>query len=234
MIPRLSRRNPSTTRGLIARRTLVSKSRALVTKAQVKQMIISMLSSSERKFFDFVSNSQQNIDDTGLTPVSISSIPQGSSDTTRVGDSLTPTKLEYHLTMKYNNVSTITNLATSLNVVRLIIFRWKPFFSDVAPTVLKVMHYNVTSYAAMGPLVHDGRDQFEVLVDRRFVTDGLTNAYKIVNGEVKLNGNIQYKAGSTTNQSLGLYFLLISDAATGGGVYPSVQSMSTRIEFTDS
>jgi len=196
-------------------------------------MISSTLLKAERKFFDFVSNSQQNIDDTGITPVSISSVPQGAADTNRIGDGLSPVSLEYSLTMKYNNVSTITNLATSLNVVRLIIFRWKPFFADVAPTVLKVMHYNLTAYAAMGPLAHDGRDQFDVIVDRRFVLDGLTHAYKIVNGKLKLSGNIQYKAASTTNQANGFYYLLISDAATGGGVYPSVQAMSTRLDYMD-
>jgi hypothetical protein len=189
---------------------------------------------AERKYFDVVSATPFNVDDTGTVPASISNIAQGTSDTTRVGDTVNPFSLEYSLMLKYNNTNTTTNLNVSLNFLRLIIFRWSPFFTDVAPTVGKILTYFTVGYAASAPLVHDGRNQFELLVDRRAILDGATRLYKEMHGTVTLNGPIQYKAGSTTNQSGGIYFLVISDAATGGAVYPSVQYNSFRINYRDS
>lgn len=218
-------------------RTLaVSRARArpaMVTKQQVRAMINSKINSAEEtKYFDTILGAT-NIDSDGITPFSLTDIPQGSTDTTRDGDTAKPTLLFYSVHLRYNATSTITNLSASNNVARLLIFRWKPFFGDVAPTATKILTYSGTLTSAYGPLVHDGRNQFDVLVDEIVQLDGIANPQALLRGFVKCTNNIQWKAGSTTNQTNGLYVLLISDAVPASGVYVGLQDAIFRVDFTD-
>jgi len=197
-------------------------------------MITSMLSNElEDKYFDTVLNAGFNIDYNGGTPFSLSDVPQGITDTNRTGDSLLAKRLSWAVFVRYNQISTITNLSTSSNVVRLVVFRWKPFYSDVAPTVSKVLTYFGTFYAADAPLSHDGRDQFDLIADQTIVLDGQQKIAHQFRGSVTLNSKVQYKAASTTNQASGYYAFMISDALAGGGVYPNVLHYAFRLDFQD-
>lgn len=204
-------------------------------KREVKVMVKSMISSKkELKYFDVVSGTNSTIDWNGSTPTSITDIPQGVSDTNRIGDGVFPVRLRYSVLFKYNQVNTTTNLANSCSLLRMLIVRWKPFFTDVAPTVAKIMTYTGTFYAVQAPLTNDGIDQFTVLADRRVVLDGISQANVELTGTIKLkNPSIDYKAGSTTNQSNGIYVFFISDAQAASGVYPSVATSAFRTQFTD-
>lgn len=205
-----------------------------VTKSQVKQMIHSIVNyESEQKYSDLVANSSQNIDWNGIAPFALTDIAQGSSDLTRVGDELIVKKVTWSLLLKYNQTSTITNLANSCNVVRVLIFAWKPFFTDVAPTAAKVLTYTGTYYACHGPLTHDGIDQIKVISDTVHVLDGISQANKLIRGSVKLNHAVHYKNASQSNASNGIYVLLISDAQASVGPYPAVADYVFRVDFHD-
>lgn len=235
MIPRLSNRRPATVpRRKSARPQAISKARGLVTKAQVKQMIHSIVDQNmENKYFDTVNNSAANIDWDGSVPFALTNIPQGVTDLNRTGDTLIVKKLSWSALIKYAQVNTTTNLAMSVSVLRLLIFVWKPFFTDVAPTVAKVLTYTGTYYACHGPITHDGIDQITVLYDSVHVLDGISQANKLVRGSVVLNHTVQYKNASTTNSAGGIYALFISDAVSGAGPYPVVADSVFRVDFTD-
>jgi hypothetical protein len=207
---------------------------ALVTKAQVRQMIESRVGHEvENKYFDTLLSSSTDFDSTGPAPTQLCNMAQGSSDTTRDGDSIVLKNLQWALTFRYNQINTTTNLSLSINTCRFIIFAWKPFYADVAPTNSKIMTYVTTSYAAEGPYSHDGIDQFEIIHDECFVLDGISKASKLCKGSMKLDHAVQFKAASTTNMAGGLYYLLMSDATPAGGIYPSLFHGSFRVDYQD-
>lgn len=206
-----------------------------VQKTQVKKIVKrSIINLGEKKFGDTVSATQTTIDWAGTAIVPLSDFPQGDADNnSRDGDQIYGISLNYALTIKNNGNGTP---ALALNVVRLIIFRWKPFFADVAPTVAKIMTYTSTGYAAEGPITHDGRKQFNILVDRRFTVDSVNKPYVLLKGSCKLSKKVQWKAASTTNCAGGLYMFLISDADSGGGANtkPTREHFAIRINYNDS
>jgi len=215
--------------------TGVAKSTTLVTKAQVSQMIkSSMAYSHESKYFDLVNQTGVSIDYNGITPVQISAVPQGSTDTSRDGDVIIVKRLKFAHSFRYCGTNTTTNLSTAENVVRLIVFTWKPFFSDVAPVVSAILQYYGAAYGPLSALAHDNRNQFTILFDKTFVLDGFASPFKVVKADLKLNHKIQYKAGSSTNSAGGIFYLYISDATAGGGVYPASVASFYRLDFTDS
>lgn len=202
-------------------------------KKEVKKIVKkSLLSLAEKKFGDTVSASATNIDWAGTAIVALTDFAQGDADNnSRDGDQILPTSLQYAITIKYNGSGTPS---TALNVVRVIIFRWKPFFADVAPTVAKIMTYTATGYAAEAPITHDGRKQFNIIVDKLFVTDAVRNPYVLLQGLVPLKKKVQWKAGSQTNVSSGLYMFCMSDADAGGALFPSRQHFAVRVNYNDS
>jgi hypothetical protein len=149
----------------------------------------------------------------------------------RIGDNIVIKELTYSLFVKFNQSGTFTS---SVNVVRVIIFSWKPFYSDVAPTVLGLLQYNAGYSACHGPLAHDNKLQYRVHLDRVFTLDGSTKDDNLIRGVLKLNQTLQYKAGSTTNVSNGLYLLVMSDAVAGVGPYPKLSDWIVRVNFLDS
>lgn len=212
----------------------VNKARAVVvTKSQVRQMIDSKLANTlEDKYSDIVF-SASNIDYAGYPPFSLSDMAQGTTDTSRVGDTVLAKLLTYSVFFTYNAKSTLTDLAGSQNLMRFVIFVWKPFFTDVAPTCAKVFTYTSTAYSAQGPLTHDGLDQMVILHDELFALDGFSKANRVKRGVIQINRKIQWKAGSSTNQSGGIYCTFMSNAITGVGPYPVVTSGIFRLDFQD-
>lgn len=235
MIPGISRRSQaSAQRGARSRQNVVRIARAmpraggLVTKAQVKQMIVSRIDrEAEDKYFDTVGGGGAAVTYNGTTPFSITDIAQGASDTSRVGDALVAKRLRWRSLATYNLSAT---QSASINILRLVVFVWKPFFADVAPTVAKVMTYTGTQYAAQSYLTHDGIDQIKVLFDQVVVMDSFHRPTHFFQFDIALNHIIQYKAASTTNQSSGIYAFYISDVASGGPVVPST---ATRLDYQD-
>jgi hypothetical protein len=226
--------NPSRSRNSVSRAQPRRKSNQVVTLSKVKQIVHSIVDAEvEDKFFDTLSSSLTPFDYNGNAPIGLTDITQGSSDTARDGDAAVAKRLTWFLFLRYNQTNTTANLAQSINVARLVIFIWKPFFADVAPTVGKVMTYTGTTYSVGAPLSHDAKDQFIVLVDTVVALDGFSKATKILRGSMPLNHKLQWKGGSTTNVSGGIYYFLISDAVTAGGLYPEVRMSSFRVDFQD-
>jgi len=206
----------------------------LVTRQQVKQMIHSIVDEElEDKFFDTVLTPNVAVDWFGRVPASITDIPQGLTDLSRIGDSLRVKKLTWSVMVAYNQKNTTTDLASSCSAMRLLIFAWKPFFADVAPTVAKVVTYTGIASACHGPLVHDGKNQSTILVDQVVILDGFTKPQKLFRGSMKLNHKIDFKNASTTNGSNGIYFTVMSDAVAASGTYPYLLNFNFRVDYQD-
>ena len=200
-----------------------------LNKAVVRQMIQSAIKfNDELKYADYTTTAQ-SIDWLGIT-YPLSDIAQGDSDTTRDGDRILVKNLSWSFYFRYNAQA----LATSCNVVRLIIYSWKPFYGDIAPTGTKILVSTGNLYSACGPYVHDGRNQFTVLVDQHCSLDAAGTPAVLISGSRKLDHVIQYKAASTTNASGGLYALVISDAVAASGIYVALAHAVVRLNFTDS
>jgi len=208
----------------------VREAEAQMSKAEVKNMIKSIVGQEEeKKYFDTYVNASADIDWLG-TVLPVTSIPQNVTDTGRVGDNVLLKELTYSFYFKFNQNATFTS---SVNVARVIIFSWKPFFASVAPSVTGVLQYNGNYSAAHGPVAHDNKGQYKIHLDKSFVLDGASTDVNLVRGRIKLNQKVQFKAGSTTDCSNGVFVLFISDAAAGVGPYPKIADWIVRLDFKD-
>lgn len=210
-----------------ARKRPTRKQVAKIAKRVVRRM-------DEKKYWDSNLSSSTVIDWNG-TIASLTNIAQSagaSTDTTRIGDTITPTSLQFNLLVKCGKAATLTD---SVNAFRMVIFRWKPAYGSVAPTTLTILQSNGLYYSAHGPFIHDQRQQFEVLYDKKILLDYVNKPYQVINGSIALKKKIQYVAGSTTNQQGGLYCLWISDADAAGAAptKPVVADFNFRTNFTD-
>lgn len=212
-------------------------SRRKVTRKQVSRIAKRVIrSTGEKKYSDKVLSSATVIDWNG-TVIGLSDIMQSagaSTDTTRVGDSITPTSLQFNCLVKCGKNQTA--LTDSVNAFRMVIIRWKPAFGSVAPTPITLLQSIGLYYSAHGPFVHDQRPQFDVLFDRKILLDYVNKPYQVINGYLRLKRKINYIAGSQTNQQGGLYCLWISDADSAGitATKPVVADFSFRVNFMDS
>lgn len=227
----MNRKRPASVprKQLVARRTVANPGPFILPKGLMKAVHNAEMQQAEKKFWDTTNGVTFAVDYSGTAPTALTHVPQGSSDTSRVGDALTVRRLRFTQLTTYNGSA---STATSINNMRLVIFAWKPFETDVAPTVAKVLTYTTLAYAASAPLTHDGREQFVLLHDSIWTHNNQSHVSKVLNLDIKLNHIVQYKAGSTTNCAGGLYCFWISDN-TGTGNMPFVYNYSSRVDFVD-
>jgi len=157
----------------------------------------------ELKYFDTVN---ANTVDFSGSVIALTDIPQGDTDLTRDGDSLLPINLEMRL---------VTFVADAYNAFRVIIFRWHPYFGSDAPGPAEILQLTGSSNAVNSPYNHDLRNNFTILYDKtRMMVDDQDNNSLVWQKKLKLKPKqVQYVAASTTNQSMGLYCLMISDSS---------------------
>lgn len=213
----MSKKKPTGRKKMVSKKTDLNK--------RVKNIIANF---GERKYRDLVNSSPVNIDDTGFTS-GLSDIPQGDTDITRDGDKIRGLSVEIGFELHHSGT------ANSIETVRVIVFRWKPFFDTDPPTTSDIFTSTAFNYSAVGQLNHDQRGQFNVLWDRAFTLD-LTSvrAVHVIRRIGLAKKLISYKAGSTTAVSGGIYISFISTKAGGGGVYPTVAFGSYRLNYNDS
>lgn len=209
----------------------VSKLGRLKKKSLTKTIKDVIEKQTEAKFADSDVTVSAPIDWTG-TILPLTNVIQNTTDTGRIGDKIKPLSILWNILIQWNGSVTA---GTSINVVRIIIFRWKPFFADVAPTPGKILQLVGQINTPHSPLAHDGRNQFNVIIDKTIVFDVVNSITRVVKGSKKLKGDhfIRYKAASTTNSSNGLYIMYISDAVATVGPFPAVARSIIRINYDD-
>jgi hypothetical protein len=206
--------------------------REVVTKKEVKDLIKSALSTNEElKFYDFVTDATTyTVDWNGITPWQVFFPAQGDGDSNRTGDSVVVRSWDYGINIRFNGDGT----GKDMNVIQILVFAWKPFAVDLPPTNSKLflnIGSSIGAPAGLAGLNVDGRDQF-VLYGRHYVTVDATQRQKLVQGHVKMNHKVQFKAGNTTNMAGGLYFTCISDADPAASK-PLLYNFAHRVRYVD-
>lgn len=162
------------------------------------------------------------IDNAG-TVIDLSDVSQGDTDLRRDGDELMPTSLN----VKYAAVA-----ADSTNLMRVIIFRYKP---DVqAATIPGLSNILIPNGLAVSPYWFysvDLREQFNILYDK---THSLATADKnqvFVDTTLKMaKQTVGYTSGSIYGRDH-IFLLVLSDSTAA--THPSIE-FSSRLNFTDS
>lgn len=195
-----------------------------VTKKEVRKIAAKVvLSKSESNYTDTVYDASPSY--LGLI-TNLSTIAQGTTDQTRIGDSVLVTSL--------NLGGYITN-QDSYNMVRIIIFKWKGNSSS-PPNVTDIIQqaYVGDVKAPFAPLAHDTRKNFTVKWDKTFLcATGADNERQFFKKLVTFKGGLklQYLQGSSSATSKnGLYMLRISDSSA---ISHPTCNVLCRVNFKD-
>ena len=155
---RVYRKKKPTTTGVV-KRLLNAPGRSLKPLARKLEKEI-----GEKKYYALaVSNPLEGALISNLGSVgSLSSVPQGDSDTTRDGDQLTISSLEIRYNMFLNIVSAAATNPQEINNMRLIIFQWYPDSTPIVSDILLTTH-------VLAPYQHDKRFMFKILYDKSHI-----------------------------------------------------------------
>jgi len=177
-------------------------------------------------------NIEYKINDVNVTGVSpdyngayqtLNAPAQGSTDITRIGDSI---KCQ-NLTMR--GIVSGNSTAGTNNVVRLILL-WDT--QNQYSTLSDLLELTGSSNAVYSPKNYDRRFRNKILWDRTFVVNNIGgNPYVIPFDETfTINDHTQFSAGSTTQFSGSLKLVYLSDRVTT--LLPTIWFYS-RLSFTD-
>lgn len=148
----------------------------------------------------------------------LSNIAQGSTYETHVGVQAKATSLQMRLTI---------TAADSVNVVRIIIFR---FFDGTTPVATDILQ-NLVSSANLHPLSMlnmDNRKTFQVLYDNSYVVD-TDDSILVDKFYIKRNMKLSWKEDNSRDVGH-IYMLAISDSAIAA--HPTLL-WESRLRFTD-
>jgi hypothetical protein len=194
-----------------------SKNQSLVTKNEVRSLIKGAFEShTEKKWWPLL-NGGVTVDYTGNI-YGLTDVPQGDLDTTRDGDSINLESIKL-------GIELICGDAT--NIVRFIMFRWKPNTTPAAADIWQAVASNV---APLYQPLHDNMQEYDILVDKLYtlhsyqpvVTDMIIYDFK--------NPKVQYVSGTTTGSNK-IYMYFVSDS--GAATHPSLYFVS-KLLFRDS
>jgi len=238
--PRIYRRPASSLR--IPRRIGYSRGRSLKNK---------ILNMQEKKYFD--SASTANPDNNGHI-VSITDIPQGVTDITRVGDKLVVNSIELGY-MLYKDPGTIVDSEWSFLImnVRIIVFVW---YDDTNPTVGNILQMGRTGADAwqnvLSPFEHDKKVKRKILYDKmhtvapgmvynpelvNYISQGRANVMKRIFIDLKSKNiakrTINFEAGGTVGVNKIYVLILAENPSTVSGPVKTNSVLYTRVNFVD-
>ncbi len=168
---------------------------------------------SELKRHDVLTN-VSNVSTTGLIQ-DMSAVAQGSTDVTRVGDSLSPRFLQIRYQLAAGDTT---------NAVRVIYFHWKPNSTPLIDDVLEVETSPFSAYS------NDNKQEFKIVYDRlHSVSTSGPDGPVVVRKIFGLMSKIQYFAAGTTG-SQKIWRILLSDS--GAAAHPTFVG-HTRLQYYD-
>jgi len=181
----------------------------------------------EPKYLDTLSLA--NSIGSGATIFGLSIIPQGDTQSTRVGDFAQPLRLIFNYSLYTVNSDIVTT-------VRLIFFRWHVHSAFGAPNVVNLLEAPGSSNV-LSHINFQYQNDFDILWDRQYQASGITTAPTVNSNfgatglEIPLGAHheIEFALGATTGTD-NLYLLAISDSALTP--FP-ILNFSTRLYFED-
>lgn len=194
-----------------ATKTKVTKKSTANEKANYAISRIRQLESTrEKKFYKYESVLQ--VFNNTTTVISISDIAVGNTDSTRIGDTVSCTSIDFQVDVAVASSTTVASF-------RLILFYWNRDDSGPSlPTIANLLLQPSTT-AVVYPIqgyVRDARKQFTIIKNKTWTMDvGGNGLNRIIRIKKSLrNHQIQFTAGSASGTGK-VYLALMSDASTG-------------------
>lgn len=193
----------------------------MATKRYVRKLLAKQ---AETKYFE-LGVTATGVDYAG-TLTNLTVVPQGTTDSTRIGDKL----VIRGLNIKYEVIA-----ADSTQMVRVMLFQWHPNTQLLSPIMSDILVSTTlsTTNAPLANNVWDYQNQYTVLYDRVHRLDSLEKASDIV----RKNINLRYAKktivfyAATTAASEHIYMLVVSDSSAAP--HPTIQ-YQTRLTYDDS
>lgn len=201
----------------MTRNTKKPMSKAL--RKSVKKIILEHEKETvELKYFDTDSVLAGLDNNYNSTLTSLCQVPQDNTDRGRNGDRICPIALEFNYWL---------NSETFTSIYRVIVFRWLP---STTPSAGNIVHSNASVESVITQLVHDGRNQFNILYDKVHHLSNNGNEVIAVRKRLKLaRKQIDFSSGTTTGSNK-IYCMFATDRllATSG-----IGLLSCRFTFID-
>lgn len=209
-----------------------------VQKNEVKRIIGRRF---EKKFVDNAYNYALQDRTAVLTRISYNSaagaeIIRGTGENQRIGDRITPYRLEFRMTSYYDPSLAVADATHNL---RIIIFKWNDDLALGAPTAGSILQYitsGIGNYSDLtSPYNHQGlsEGQFTICLDRT-ISCGSSAPIRTISKVLKLRGSLDFAYNSDAAAGRGHYYVYtVADDVTGAHT-PSVQlQFTTRFMFMD-
>jgi len=175
-----------------------SASAGVIALKMVKQ--IKRTTKPETKFKDYTYGND-NLSTGGITIANHRTIPIGTDQSHRIGDSISPQRLVGRLRFELTD-------AQNSGSMRLIFFRGKQEDEQILNTLSVLQSDDITS-----PLSWYNRSHFSVISDRTYTLGYGTNFSKILSFNIKLTGPLKYaRNDDTLVENGGVYLLMLSNA----------------------
>jgi len=198
------------------------------TKRKKQKLSVSLIDKVEVKYFDVLSLA--NSIGAGSTLFPLCQVPQGATQSERVGDFILPRKLLFNFTLYTVNSDIVTTL-------RMIFFRWVPSTGLSVPVVADILQ----SPAASNVLSHFNfnlQDNYEILLDWQIDQAGVPAAPTVTSNigrtgmSIKLGSKreIEFALGSSSGMTNQIYLMMLSDSSVTP--FP-ILNFSTRLYFED-
>jgi hypothetical protein len=191
------------------RSEIVGKRRSEVRSIAAKEAQRVLNKNIELKYFAIVDNTYGSISYNGTDFVqSMSSVPQGDTDSTRDGDRIKLKEIRFRVGIKTGS--------TTPTFLRVICFQWKPNTTPVYANILLDQHN--TSAASLSDFTHDTRQMYHILSDDLVQVDTVAHPATCVERSIKsgFEPYIQYQAGSSSNATNMIYVMAVSDVNSNG------------------
>jgi len=172
-----------------------------ISKQQVNKLIKAALRRDEELKFFSVSQ-PQTAQSYAASLTQLAPVPQGTTDSTRVGDQL----VIRHMRLKG---SCVLAAADVTNLMRILIFYWHPHTTPVASDI---MLDNGAATSVFSEYSTDHRKEFTVMYDKLFNLDA-AHVQQIWEFNKKLNIKVQFVAASTTTAHNMPYIMCLSDSS---------------------
>lgn len=201
-----------------------------IERSQVQRLIKRGV---ETKFYDRVQEDQEINTSSFLTNLT-NNIAQGDGQEQRIGDKIDIRYLR--ISGDFATKVAGAGTASTLNDVRLMVFRWKPD-NGTDPPVMADLLEDTSTLPIHSPYNQDPslKKKFSILYDKHFTLQSRSlggkdhRDFKITVGPKKL-GKIHFNAGITTGAGM-IYMLVIGNQATGDNA--CLMDYSSQVSYKD-
>jgi len=206
----------------VVRRKRVSKAKVSNSKSLSNAVRKAIKYSGESKYF-YTNIGTSNVDWNGLIQ-NLTLVPQGTTDVTRIGDSLTPMSLEVRGHLVLNQAG------RQYCMGRMLIFRWLQDTDDTSPTVTDVLDFVGSDQVVLSAIAHDKREDYNILYDSgpflltTIGASGYSDQIFNMKKTIKLAGKEIKFVGGGTNARNHIYAIFVSDV-------PAVNQPYCRFAF---